>query len=102
MSNLGETADSYESQKTKNVADLEFVKVDEQAFLRTGKDKDGKPFKYNVIVREDTDYRIAPSVFEAIKSIRARNKSITMFQVAKSGEGMSTKYSVIPLIEKSP
>lgn len=101
MTTLKETAENYEPNKTANIADLEKFDISEPIEDREGKDKDGKTFKYKVLVRDGEDYRIANTVIETIQGILAANakhdKEVNSFSVEKSGEGMNTKYQVVTL-----
>ena len=96
-----ETAEEYEPKRTANIADLEKFDISEPIEEREGKDSEGKPFKYNVLVRDDIDYRVPNTVLETVKGILAANakydKEVTIFSVEKTGEGMGTKYQVISL-----
>lgn len=101
MQTMKEMAESYIPKKTANIADLEKFDISEPVEEREGKDNDGKTFKYNVLVRDEKDYRIPNSVLETIKGILEANakhgKEIKIFSVEKTGEGMSTKYQVVSL-----
>jgi len=96
-----EAAEEYEPKRTANIADLEKFDVSEPIEERTGKDNDGKEFKYKVLVRDKEDYRVPNTVMEIVKGILAANakhdKKVTTFSVEKIGEGMGTKYQVISL-----
>lgn len=96
-----EAAEEYEPKRTANIADLEKFDVSEPIEEREGKDSEGKTFKYNVLVRDNEDYRVPNTVLETVKGILAANvkhdKEVTSFSVEKTGEGMGTKYQVITL-----
>jgi len=96
-----EVAEEYEPKKTANIADLEKFDISEPIEEREGTDKDGKTFKYNVLVRDGEDYRVPNTVLETVKGILAANakhgKEVKTFSVEKSGEGMNTKYQVVCL-----
>jgi hypothetical protein len=96
-----EAAEEYEPKKTANIADLDKFDISEPIEERTGKDKDEKDFKYNVLIRDEIDYRFPNTVLETVKGILAANakhdKKVTTFSVEKTGEGMGTKYQVISL-----
>ena len=97
MAKLGEKAKAYESKQTKNIADLPKVSVDLELEERTGKDKDGNNFDYNVIIIEDEEYRVPDSVLKSLKAILEENADLKTFKVKKTGQGLSTEYTVIPL-----
>ena len=96
-----ETAEEYEPKRTANIADLEKFDVSEPIEEREGKDNEGKTFKYNVLIRDEEEYRVPNTVLETVKGILAagekHDKEVTTFSVEKTGEGMNTKYQVISL-----
>jgi len=101
MATIKEAAEKYEPKKTANIADLERFDVSEPIEERDGKDSDGKVFKYNVLIRDEKEYRIPNTVLETLKGLLAANqkheKEVTTFAVEKTGEGMATKYQVVSL-----
>lgn len=94
-------AEDYEPQKTANIADLKQFDISEPIEDREGEGKDGKVFKYKVLVRDGKDYRVPNTVLETLQGILAANakhdKEVINFSVEKTGEGMNTKYQVISL-----
>ena len=70
---------------------------------RDGKNDQGKAYKYNVLIRDGEEYRIANVVIEMIQGILLANqkhgKEVKTFSVEKTGEGKNTKYQVITLDE---
>lgn len=98
---LKEAAENYEPLKTANIADLEKFDISEPIEDREGEGKDGKVFKYKVLVRDGKDYRVPNTILETLQGILAanakHNKVVTNFSVEKTGEGMNTKYQVISL-----
>jgi len=98
MATLKEEAKIYEAPKTKNIADLEAVSLDMKMENREGKDKDGKVFKYKVVVGIDgEDYRIPGSVLNTIKTILESKPEVKTIKVSKKGEWLNTTYTVIQL-----
>ncbi len=97
MTNIKETASNYEAPTTKNIVDLEVVRTDLDMESRTGTDKEGKDFNYQVVVVDGIDYRVPVTVLGNLKAILKENPNLTSFKVTKVGEGMGTKYTVIPL-----
>ena len=101
MATLKEIAQAYEPKHTLNIADLEKFDVSETIEEREGKDNDGKTFRYNVLIRDEKEYRVPNTVLETIKGILEANakhgKEVTIFSVEKTGEGMNTKYQVVSL-----
>jgi hypothetical protein len=60
-------------------------------------DKDGKEFSIQVIEVDGEEYRVPVSVVKQLKEQLAENSGMTKFKVRKSGEGMNTSYTVVPL-----
>jgi len=97
--NLKETALAYEPpQQTLNIAELERVQVDVEVNQEEHIDKDGNPFKINVIELEGKKYRVPSSVLKGIKAILGRMPETKFISVLKSGSGMDTTYQVIPVL----
>ena len=97
MAKLKEEAENYESPKTKNIADLEVVSLEQNMIDREGKKKDGSVFKYKVVVVNGEDYRVPSSVLEQIQEILKEKPELKTIKVSRKGEGLNTKYTVIQL-----
>jgi hypothetical protein len=97
MPSLKESAIKYEPQTTKNVAELKEVSVDIVVFEGKGKDQAGEEFTYNYIEVEGEQYRVPNKVLSDLKAILEKKPDLQKFAVSKSGSGMGTKYTVIPL-----
>lgn len=92
MPSIKDEAKAYEPSKTKNIADLEKVPVEMPV-----DDREGDYGKYKVIVIDGVDYRIPASVIATLKTLLEDKPSMEFFKVVKSGEGMKTQYTVVPL-----
>lgn len=99
QSTIGEQADGYESPKTKNIADLRKVSVDEVVIKKTFKQDTPEEFSVRVLVRDGEDYRVPDSVLKDLKVLREDNPELKFFKVKRSGEGFKTTYTTIPLTE---
>lgn len=97
MANIREEALTYEAPQTRNVADLESVPCDLAIEERTFQDSEGKDFTIKVVVIDGEEYRVPNSVLAELKTHLGENPEITHFKVKKEGEGLKTKYTVIPL-----
>jgi len=97
MVTVKEKAESYESPKTKNIADLELVSVDENIQERVYKEGEEDEFTLNVMVIDGEDYRVPDSVLKDLKALVEDNPKLTHFKVLKSGSRMKTSYTVVPL-----
>ena len=97
MATLKDSAIAYESPTTKNIADLQEVDVDLNLEERKGKNDAGEEFKYNVIIIDGEEYRVPNSVLNNLKAILEKKPTLKKFSVSKTGQGMNTKYTVIPI-----
>jgi len=97
MGSLKENAQEYEPQQTKNITELEVVPIDSEVLEREFNDKDGNAFKISVIVVDGEDYRVPISVLKSLKAILEEKPEVKAIKVLKSGEGLKTVYTVIPL-----
>ncbi len=98
MANLKDTAKAYEPKKTKNIADLEVVNLETlQVEERNGVNNEGKEFNYQVVIKDNDEYRVPASVLADIKTIIENKPTLKTVKVIKKGTGMGTEYTVIPL-----
>ena len=97
MATLIDDAMAYEPPTTKNIAELDSVPTNIETEDKEFTDSDGKPFTVKVIKIEGEDYRVPTSVLSNLKAILEENPALKKFKVKKSGTGMNTKYTVIPL-----
>jgi len=95
--NMKENAAAYEPPKTKNIADLDSVSIDNEIVAETYNEGKENEFTINVIEVEGEKYRVPTSVIAGLKAVFEAKPDLTKFKVSKSGEGMNTKYVVIPL-----
>lgn len=91
-------ATAYESKATLNVADLPEVSVDLVIEDDKFETDEGKEVEQKVIVLNEQRYRVPNSVFQQLKVILEDNPNLKKFKVKKAGEGMNTRYTVIPLV----
>jgi len=94
---LKDTAIAYESRSIGNIADLPKVSINLLIEEREGINDEGKTFSYKVIVFEGQEYRVPASVLKSLKAILGDNPNLKFFKVKKTGQGMNTEYTVIPL-----
>ena len=97
MVTLNEFARAYEPPMTKNIADLKEVSIDLAIEPRSGKDDNNEEFTYNVVVIDKVEYRVPNSVLTGLKAILEKKPTLKKFSVSKTGQGLNTKYQVIPL-----
>ena len=96
MATIKEEAMAYEQPQTLNIADLEKVPVDLELKDGEGKNKSGEVFKYKYAEIEGKQYRVAGSILGGIKAILKKMPHIKYITVLREGEGMNTRYQVIP------
>lgn len=103
MATLREEARAYEPPQTLNIAELDKIPVDIELYNGEGKDKEGKVFTYKYAKIEGKEYRVAGSIIGGIKAILAKMPNLTHVSVIKQGQGMNTRYQVIPYtVQNSP
>ena len=93
MGTIKDEAKGYKpTAKLKNISELPSVEID----MVIMQEKDAEfPYKYIEINNEK--YRVPESVLGSLKAILEENQNIKKFKVKKTGEGMETRYTVIPL-----
>ena len=99
---MREEAQAYEPPTTLNIADLDKIPIDLELKDGSGKDKDGEEFKYKYAEIDGKQYRVAGSILGGIKAILQKVPNLQFVQVIKQGQGMNTRYSVIPYTEPAP
>lgn len=103
MVNLKETAEKYEAeQMVKNIADCDLIPVDVDVFEKEFERKNPKEgeeptFKINVIEVNGQLYRMPNSVLASLKVILQKKPDLKEFSVGKTGEGLNTEYTVVPM-----
>ena len=96
---LKQEAEEYEvPTKTRNIVELNKVSVDVVIEDDNFTNKDGEEVKQKVIIVGDEKYRVPVSVLNNLKVILQDNPNLKEFRVRKTGEGMDTRYTVIPLV----
>ncbi len=93
MGTIKDTAKDYEPKaKVKNISELQSVSTDLNVF----EDEEAEyPYQYIEVGGER--YKVPASVLGNLKAILEENPELKKFKVKKTGEGMDTRYTVIPL-----
>lgn len=99
MATIKESAMAYEPPQTLNIADLEKIPVNLELFDGEGKNKDGEKFNYKFAKINEKEYRVAGSILGGIKAILTKMPHIEFVTVIKQGQGMNTRYNVMPYTE---
>ena len=106
MAKLKDEAQAYEPQQTHNIAELDKVLVDidvqDDEFETEDKDGNAKTVKQKVTVIGGIKYRIPNSVLSQLKILLEDNPKMNSFKVKRSGQGLNTDYTVIPLLGNAP
>ena len=93
MATLTEEAKNFESKaKINNIADLNAVPTDLEV-----KEETESEFPYKFVEVDGSRYKLPTSVLLSLKAILEENPDLKKFKVKKTGEGMDTRYTVIPL-----
>ena len=92
MTNLKETAEAYEAPKIKNISELNSVSVELEVQEETECE-----FPYKFVMVDGERYKVNNSVLADMKEILIQSPEIKNFKITKKGEGLKTKYTVIPL-----
>jgi len=105
MAKLSEEAKAYEPKQTHNIADLEEVSVDldvlDDEFETTDEKGNTKVVKQKVVEIDGARYRVPNSVLNQLKVLLEDNPELKKFKVKKSGQGLNTDYTVIPVMKVS-
>ena len=98
MGTIKESAQEFEPNRMKNVADLEVVKTDVEFIQNeTRTDQENQTYKVSYFVQDGFEYRVPASVLEQLQTILKAKPDLKTFKVDKRGEGKATKYQVIAL-----
>lgn len=93
MGTLKEEAIKYQSKgKVKNISELPSVDTD----IEVLQDMEAE-FPYSYFQLNGERYKVPASVLASLKAILEENQDLKRFKVKKSGEGMDTRYTLIPL-----
>lgn len=92
-----EALESESIAKSKNITELPQVSnalfVEQETFTNN----EGKEVTIKVVRVGKERYRVPQSVLNSLKVILEDNPNLRTFKVKKTGEGMDTRYTVIPL-----
>ena len=97
MTTIGEHAQAYEPKRMKNIADLEAVSTQQIVKSEVRKDNDNEDYEVTFIVIDSEEFRVPNSVLAQLKTMFKEKPDMKTFKVVKEGEGLNTKYTVVPL-----
>jgi len=98
MVSIKQFAEAYEKKRMNNIADLEVVNTDVDIQTEVRLDMDNKEYHVSFIVVDGKEYRVPNIALEQLKAILETNPDLKNFKVNKTGQGMATKYQVIPIV----
>lgn len=93
MASLKEEASGYQQKQTQNIADLEFVNIEDVQV----EEEANVEFPYKYITKNGQRYRVPNSVLEQLQNILSEKPAIKLVKVLRKGEGIKTSYTVIPI-----
>jgi len=97
MATLRESAKAFVPKTTKNISELKSVSTELDITTKEFMTDEGKEFSISVIEVDGEEYKVPISVIKTLKEMIAEKPGMTKFKVRKSGEGMKTEYTVVPL-----
>ena len=96
MATIKEEAKIVKENLMKNISELEKVSIELDVKEKEFTKDDGKKFTVMYVEIDGEEYRLPVSVLQSLKAIIEKKPKMKYFSVAKEGEGMNTKYIVIP------
>jgi len=98
IAKLIDRAKSYiASGKLKNISELSSIPVDVDVNEKVFAEGTEKEFKCEVFEVDGEEYKMPLTVISALHVILEENSDLKTFKVKKSGSGIGTEYTVIPL-----
>lgn len=98
MTSLKESAIAYVApDKTKNIVDLPKVSTELVVETKEKKNRDGETFTIQYVTVDGEQYRVPSSVLGTLKLLLEDNPNLKEFKVKSTGQGLDTRYTVIPL-----
>jgi hypothetical protein len=97
MASLKQEALNFVSKQTKNVAELPQVAVDSELMTGHGTDDQNKTFEYKYLEFNGVEYRVPGVVIGQIKDLVEMNPNLKFVKVKRTGEGLKTRYTVMPM-----
>lgn len=97
MPTIKDEALAFMPKQTKNVADLPQLDVNATLLDGKGTDDTGQEFKYKYVDVNGQEYRVPNVVIGNIKDLLEMNPALKLVKVSKKGQGLQTRYTVMPL-----
>lgn len=97
MASIKDEAKAYMSPQTKNIAELDSISTGIQVIDETFNSGEENEFTIKLAKIKGVNYRVPISVLKSLKAILEVKPDLKTFKVQKTGTGMNTEYTVIPL-----
>lgn len=95
---LRNVAQNFESREFAGIETLERIVIDDITLYEKEFNKeDGSTFSNEMFLLDDVEYRMPKSVIAGIQAVLKVEPDTQAFRVVKSGVGMNTKYTVVPV-----
>lgn len=99
MEKLKDYAKQFQPKETKNIAELDFVDIETEIYHDgKGVNKEGKEFTYSYIMKDKVEYRVPNIVIGMLKDFLEENPKLMKFKIKKTGEGLMSRYTLIPIM----
>lgn len=99
MATIKEEAQAFVPKQTRNIAELKKTSVDLEIKTKICKEGTSDEFVINITTIDGEDYRIPDTVLGQLKEHLVENDDMEYFKVKKTGEGLKTSYTVIPILK---
>ena len=105
LGSLKEIAKNTTIRNYKQIQDFKYIDVNIELSKRVCQTKNGENFEIKEVslYNEDTDevdrVRVPNSVITGLHVLLKDNPNLKYFRVIKTGEGMNTRYTVLPVSE---
>lgn len=93
-----EALQSEAPTKSKNITELPQVSTSLVIEEETFTNNENKEVTVKIVRVGKEKYRVPQSVINSLKVMLEDNPNLKTFKVRKTGEGMDTRYTVIPLV----
>lgn len=96
MTTIKEMAEQYEATSTKCITELETVPIDLKV-VEVERGQGENAFKMLITELNGEEYKVPKSVLKQLKEILSVNPKVASVKVTKTGQGLNTTYTTIPL-----
>ena len=95
---LGEHAKQFKIKQYADICDVKAIPVDTEIYTDgKGTTTSGEEFTYSYIMDGENEVRIPKTVIAQLREHLTNNAMMKYFKVARSGSGLNTTYTVIPV-----